>query len=139
MRIKTEAQKPIKFFALYQTTGRNKMSKTLKHFLGREWAMGNGQCPECYGVPKTWHGHPLYLKAEDVGHKKDCSLAELIKENGGKPLYTGDFKSDIEYCTVISECGDFGTEVKKDKISEPRQRMIDSYKEAMRIFFGEDK
>lgn len=64
---------------------------------GTEWSMGNGQCPECHGVPASWHGHPRFLTANTIGHKADCPLAAALRDVGETPLMLGDFKSDIEY------------------------------------------
>lgn len=65
----------------------------LDYLLKQEWSMGNGQCPECCGVPESWHGHPLHMTPDTIGHQKKCKLAASIKELGGTPLMIGDFKS----------------------------------------------
>ena len=44
----------------------------------KEWSMGNGQCPECCGVPPSWYGHPCHRKASSIGHERKCSLAAAI-------------------------------------------------------------
>ncbi len=68
----------------------------------KEWSAGNGQCPECWGVPESWFGHPCHLDAESIGHKHGCSLASALKSRGDIALMQGDFKSDVEHemCTV---------------------------------------
>jgi hypothetical protein len=68
------------------------MSAALDYLLSREWSVGNGQCPECLGVPASWYGHPCYRYPDQVGHKKDCPLAASIKELGGEPLMVGTYK-----------------------------------------------
>ncbi len=70
------------------------MSAIEKYLKDKEWSMGNGQCPECYGVPKNWYGHPLYKTSETIGHKKGCKMAEMLNELGQKPLIIGDYKSE---------------------------------------------
>lgn len=61
----------------------------LDYLLKKEWSDGNGQCPECCGVPERWPPHPLFLTPETLGHKPDCDLAQSIEEVGGEPLYLG--------------------------------------------------
>lgn len=51
-----------------------------------EWSMGNGQCPECCGVPKGWR----LTEPEDMGHKADCNLAAALRDLGDTPLMIGD-------------------------------------------------
>lgn len=51
--------------------------------------MGNGQCPDCYGVPKNWLGHPLHPTPESIGHGHNCPLAACLEEVGEPPLYEG--------------------------------------------------
>ena len=84
----------------------------LKYLLKREWSMGNGQCPDCCGVPASWHGHPLYLTTKGIGHKKACKLALAIKDAGGKPLMIGQFKSDISWESAITADGFLTTQLK---------------------------
>lgn len=79
--------------------------KALSYLLSREWSMGNGQCPECHGVPASWYPHPCYLTPDTIGHKHDCVLAASLKELGEEPLYKGGFKSDEKYRNGISEEG----------------------------------
>ena len=75
----------------------------IKYLKGKEWSMGNGQCPDCCGVPASWHGHPNYMTPETIGHKEDCTLADSLSELGESPLFIGEFKSDKEYEDFISE------------------------------------
>lgn len=87
----------------------------LKKLLKEEWSLGNGQCPICYGVPSSWHGHPLYKLAKDIGHAKKCSLAGLIEDAGGFALRKGDFNSTIEWETCFVPMGGmnvFSTQIK---------------------------
>lgn len=69
----------------------------LSYLLKREWSMGNGQCPDCCGVPASWHGHILHLTTRTIGHRNGCALAAAIKDAGGKPLFMGQFKSELQY------------------------------------------
>lgn len=78
----------------------------------REWSMGNGQCPECCGVPPSWHGHPCHMTTDTIGHERDCDLAAALVAAGEVPLYIGDFRSDVEFESFISEDGFFGTRPK---------------------------
>lgn len=84
----------------------------MRYLLEKEWSMGNGQCPECCGVPASWHGHPLYLTTENIGHKKGCKLAAAIRSAGGKPLMVGQFKSDVEHESYITDSGFYSTRIK---------------------------
>jgi len=85
----------------------------LKYLKEREWSMGNGQCPDCYGVHEGWYGES-YLDTKSIGHKKDCSLAASLLDLGGSPLFKGDYKSDKEYESFISEGGFLGTREKTE-------------------------
>lgn len=91
----------------------------LEYLERREWSAGNGQCPECWGAPASWHGHPCHMTPETIGHKSDCSLAEAIQDAGGKPLMMGGFTSGVVYEPAISERGFFTTQVQG---SDPRSR-----------------
>ena len=85
------------------------MQKATKYLKKREWSMGNGQCPDCEGVPASWHGHPLHMKAGSIGHKKGCALAAALRELGETPLMQGKFTSAVEYEHYISDEGLYGT------------------------------
>lgn len=63
----------------------------LEYLKSKEWSMGNGQCPDCYGAHKGWHGHPAFLQAASIGHEPDCPLAAAITELGGEPLMMGQY------------------------------------------------
>ena len=63
--------------------------------------MGNGQCPECCGVPESWFPHPCHPTPETLGHELDCPLAAAIKEAGGNPLYLGQSKLLGEYVFAV--------------------------------------
>ena len=54
------------------------MKKVKEYLRGREYGMGNGQCPECCGVPPEWHGHPLHRTPDTIGHEPNCPLAAAI-------------------------------------------------------------
>lgn len=88
--------------------------KTLEYLQGREWSMGNGQCPECYGVPESWHGHPCHMDSESIGHEKGCKLADSLFELGAIPLMKGEYKTEKEYENFISENGFHGTRLKTE-------------------------
>ena len=72
--------------------------------------MGNGQCPECYGVPKSWHGHPDYLKARTIGHEINCKLAESLRGLGDEPLMKGDIAGP-DYETYWTQEGFLSTRI----------------------------
>lgn len=61
----------------------------LNYLKAREWSTGNGQCPDCYGAPESWHGHPCYPDPESIGHEKTCSLASAIIGAGGAVIFKG--------------------------------------------------
>lgn len=79
----------------------------------REWSMGNGQCPDCCGVPQDWHGHPCHLTAETIGHAPNCPLADALRHAGETPLMKGDYKSDVVYENFWDEKGFADTRAKK--------------------------
>ena len=64
-------------------------SAVLEYLAPKEWAMGNGQCPECYGANPDgrWDGHPCYPSRAMHGHKSGCRLAEALAEAGVEPTY----------------------------------------------------
>jgi hypothetical protein len=88
------------------------MKNVRKLLKDKEWSMGNGQCPECYGVPEDWIGHPLYLNSKNIGHKADCILAKSMQDVGLKPLYIGKSKIKKEYETYIDDMGIYSTRPK---------------------------
>lgn len=67
------------------------MSTALSYLQRKEWSMGNGQCPDCYGVSTEWLGHPLYMTADSIGHKQGCPMAAAIAELGVAPVMIGSF------------------------------------------------
>lgn len=85
------------------------MQKTIDYLKKLEWSIGNGQCPECNGVPESWHGHPLHMTADSIGHDRKCQLAEALLECGEKPMMKGDFSSDVEFEPFIGDDGSLGT------------------------------
>ena len=86
---------------------------SVRDYLKRqEWSMGNGQCPECCGVPASWHGHPCHMTADTIGHELDCPLADAMAELGMRPLYVGEYKSADQFETYISDSGIIGTRPK---------------------------
>ena len=88
------------------------MQEATRYLKKREWSMGNGQCPDCEGVPASWHGHPLHMKTDSIGHEAGCKLAAALRELGQKPLMKGEFTSDVEYENYISDKGFYGTRPK---------------------------
>jgi hypothetical protein len=58
----------------------------LEWLRSEEWSMGNGQCPDCHGVPESWLGHPCYPRQEMIGHRAHCPRAAAIRELGGVPF-----------------------------------------------------
>lgn len=86
--------------------------KSIDYLRKIEWSMGNGQCPECYGVSEKWLGHPMYLTGKRIGHKLNCPLANALVELGEEVVIIGSFKSDLEYESYISDDGLFGTRLK---------------------------
>lgn len=91
------------------------MNKTTEYLKKMEWSMGNGQCPECCGVPASWHGHPCHMTTENIGHEADCSLAAALRDAGEAPLMKGDFTSNMEFEHYITESGFFGTRPKTEE------------------------
>lgn len=85
------------------------MSKALEYLKKLEWSMGNGQCPDCEGVPPRWHGHPLYLTADRIGHKCGCPMAQALTYLGETPLMCGEYKSNNVYETYIKQSGILST------------------------------
>jgi len=96
--------------------------------------MGNGQCPDCCGVPESWFGHPLHMTPKTIGHRKNCQRAASIKELGGNPLMIGQFKSDVEWENYISPEGFWGTRVKQPGVP-PCPRMAAMEKELDRAWW----
>lgn len=95
----------------------------LTYLQNKEWSMGNGQCPECYGVSEEWLGHPLYLTSEKLGHQKGCPLAAQLKASGGNPLMQGGCLLKQEFELYLSDNGLLGTR-KKTKEGCPRIKKI---------------
>lgn len=85
----------------------------LEYLKGKEWSMGNGQCPECCGVPESWHGHPCHLTAKNIGHRKNCGLAAALLELGDTPLMAGDFTGP-DYELYWTESGGLLTRIKQE-------------------------
>ncbi|MBW2178752.1 MAG: hypothetical protein JRG81_00020 [Deltaproteobacteria bacterium] len=69
------------------------MSVELKYLQSLEFSMGNGQCPECNGASKSWHGHPCYPGPETIGHEADCPLAAAIQSSGGAVVFKGQLEA----------------------------------------------
>ena len=74
-------------------TGVNYLKKkeAVKYLRKIEWSLGNGQCPECFGAPPGWTGHPCYRNAASIGHKEDCDLARSLLGLGEKVFLLGDY------------------------------------------------
>ena len=85
------------------------MNETIQYLKKKEWSMGNGQCPECCGVPKNWHGHPCHMEAESIGRKENCGVAKALICAGEKPLFIGEYLSTAKFEHFISENGILGT------------------------------
>ena len=63
------------------------MGDALDYLLKREWSVGNGQCPACFGM------NPVFLsyhEPSEIGHKPGCGHAAAIKALGGNPMMLGD-------------------------------------------------
>lgn len=88
------------------------MKLTKTYLKEKEWSMGHNQCPECSGVPPEWHGHPLFLIAETIGHKHDCPLAKALVEVGETPIMIGNYKSPIVYECYWNTSGLLSTRIK---------------------------
>lgn len=97
------------------------MSKVTEYLKNKEWSMGHGQCPECGGVPPSWHGHPCHMTPDTIGHDSKCTLAEALRDAGETPLMKGEYTSDLEFEHFIDENGAFGTRP-KTKEGCPRYR-----------------
>jgi len=72
--------------------------------------MGNGQCPECCGVPESWHGTVNHLTADTIGHKKNCLLAASLREKGITPTMKGSFTGP-DYETYWNDNGFLHTRI----------------------------
>lgn len=101
------------------------MKSVIKFLKDKEWSLGNGQCPECYGVPESWLGHPLYLNSKGIGHKDNCTIAKAMKDVGLKPLYIGKSKIKKEYETYINDIGIYSTRSKTKNGCPKLKAMID--------------
>lgn len=93
-------------------------SPALNYLLQKEWSTGNGQCPECLGVHEGWHGHPIYLTADKIGHKKGCPLATAIASLGGDALVEGAYKDERVYEIYWTEAGFLSTRVKSGGLKQ---------------------
>ena len=96
------------------------MGKATSYLKTQEWSMGNGQCPDCCGVPESWHGHPCHMTTKTIGHEAGCSLAEALRAVGERPLMKGEFKIDAQFEHYISDEGFYGT---RPKTAEGCQRI----------------
>ena len=86
--------------------------KTIDYLRKEEWSMGNGQCPECYGAPESFHGHPCHNTSDTIGHEADCDLALSLQELGELVVFIGDYKSDDVYESYWDEDGFLATRIK---------------------------
>lgn len=91
----------------------NKLEKTGSYLVKKEWSMGNGQCPECCGVPPRWHGRWGYFNTDTIGHKQSCMLAAALRELRHTPLILGHYESDREFERFL-ENGFFGVREKTE-------------------------
>lgn len=94
----------------------------LRRLLDKEWSLGNGQCPECHGVPEDWLGHPLHLTADTIGHEKDCLMAATLVGLGKHPLMKGNF-SGPEHETHVTPDGFLTTRVKRGGVGPSRESL----------------
>jgi len=111
------------------------MSKeAFNYLIDKEWD-DNKQCTECLGVSESWHGHPLYMDEDTIGHKPGCQLAAALKSIGNNPLMIGSYVSDIHYESFINEQGMFGTRKKTEhgctRFKEEAKRLSDFLDKAM--------
>ena len=53
------------------------MKNVIKYLKSKEWSLGNGQCPECYGHKPRNKWWTTY-----VGHENKCILAKSLVELG---------------------------------------------------------
>jgi hypothetical protein len=97
-----------------------KPTKAIKYLKKKEWSMGNGQCPECCGVPPDWLGHPLYLDSSKIGHKPGCKLASALNSVGEHPVMIGEFVSDKVYECYVDNSGFLSTRIKITKRGEKK-------------------
>lgn len=102
---------------------------SVPYWRDKEWSMGNGQCPECCGVPESWFGQPLHLNPESIGHNKDCPLAEVLFALGEAPVMQGSFKSDKKFEWCMNDAGIIG-------IREATPEGCPRYKEWMKQSFS---
>ena len=63
------------------------MTEALSYLESLEYSVGNGQCPECWGVPPSWHGHPCHPNPKSIGHAAKCPLAKAIISAGGRVIF----------------------------------------------------
>lgn len=78
------------------------MKPALRYLKRKEWSMGNGQCPDCYGVSTEWLGHPLHMTPDSIGHKQGCPLAAAIAELGVAPVMIGSFVPAEEQLEAVA-------------------------------------
>ena len=108
--------------------------KALKYLQKKEWSMGNGQCPECFGMPKKWLGHPCCMDTDQIGHKPDCGIGLAIRELGGDTLFLREVHPKIELEYFIDSDGQEKTRPKtkdgcpilKEKNKKANQHFLDN-------------
>lgn len=63
------------------------IESTISFLRKNEWTMGNGQCPDCYGLSPygRWEKHPC--NTEGVGHKRSCDRAIALEGLGEEVIY----------------------------------------------------
>ena len=81
------------------------MEPAIGYLRGKEWSMGNGQCPDCHGVPESSHGSLCHPTSDTIGHKADCALALALCGLGEEVVFLGGYKSDVVYESYWDECG----------------------------------
>ncbi len=70
----------------------------IKYLRGKEWSMGNGQCPECYGLSSKLRS---YYPSRLAGHHPQCLLAVALEELGDKPLFKSDPEKEKYYESLV--------------------------------------
>lgn len=66
---------------------RKTYASTKDWLLDIEWRMGNGQCPQCYGLGPNFEKEYKWTGFNRGPYKENCPLARALEELGGKPKY----------------------------------------------------
>jgi len=84
-------------------------SSRIEYLIEKEWSLGNGQCPACYGVSESLYGHPCYTDPNNIGHEFDCSIAAALSSEEKTSLMKGEYTPDIKYETYTTDNGIYKT------------------------------